>query len=198
MFSQLSLGLLGLIALGAALAILFAGTRVTGLADRIADRSGMGEALTGGLLLGASTSVPGVIVSFTSALDGRASLAFSNGVGGIAAQTAFLAIADLLYRRANLEHASAELANIFQCGLLMLLLTIPLLAHVTPAFTVLAVHPASIGLFAVYVAGVVATSRLKENPMWTPVQTGDTRRDTPARTTRRASRCSVCWSERRA
>ena len=86
---------------------------MTDLADRIADRTGWGEALIGGVLLGAATSFSGTIVSLSSALDGRASLAFSNGVGGIAAQTAFLAIADLLYRRANLEHAAAELANVF-------------------------------------------------------------------------------------
>lgn len=179
MISQLSLDVLIALALGAAVVILLAGTRMTGLADRIADRTGFGEALTGGVLLGASTSFSGAIVSVTAALDGQASLAFSNGVGGIAAQTAFLAMADVLFRRANLEHASADLANIFQCAVLILLLTIPFVAYVAPSFTVFAVHPASIVLFAVYIGGVIATARLSKNPMWTPVRTGDTHCDTP-------------------
>jgi cation:H+ antiporter len=163
----------------AALVILVCGLRMTRLADRIADRTGWGEAVIGGVLLGAATSFSGTIVSLTSALSEDASLAFSNGVGGIAAQTAFLALADILYRRANLEHAAAELANLFQCGLLLLLLSVPLVAFSAPSFTILSVHPASLVLVAAYGIGVVATARLRERPMWQPVDTADTRPDEP-------------------
>jgi cation:H+ antiporter len=178
-FSSFSLVVLLAVGAGAALVILFAGLRMTGLADRIADRTGLGEAVIGGVLLGAATSISGTIVSLTSALDGLPSLAFSNGIGGIAAQTAFLALADALYRRANLEHAAAELANVFQCGMLLLLLSVPFVAYSAPDFTVFGVHPASIVLIVVYAVGVLATSRLQESPMWTPVETGETRNDEP-------------------
>ena len=163
----------------AALVILVGGTRMTGMADRLADRTGLGEALVGGVLLGAATSLSGTLVSLTSALDGRASLAFSNGIGGIAAQTAFLALADLVYRRANLEHAAADLANVFQGTLLMLLLALPLLAWTMPPFAVLAIHPVSVGILAIYVFGVIASHRLRQNPMWTPVDTPETDPDKP-------------------
>jgi len=179
MFADLSLTVLLALAAAAALVILLAGKQMTGLADRIADRTGLGEAIIGGVLLGAATSISGTIVSLTTALDGRASMAFSNGIGGIAAQTAFLAIADIAYRKANLEHAAADLANVFQCGLLLLLLSIPLAAYVTPEIALFAIHPASLILLAAYVAGVIATSRLQENPMWKPVDTAETRGDTP-------------------
>jgi cation:H+ antiporter len=179
MFSSLSTGLLLAVGAAAALVILFAGMRMTGLADRIADRTAFGEAMVGGVLLGAATSVSGTIVSLTTALEGNASLAFSNGVGGIAAQTAFLALGDMIYRRANLEHAAAEVANLFQCGLLLLLLTIPFVAHAGPDFSILDVHPASIALILAYGVGVVATSRLREDPMWEPVDTEETRPDEP-------------------
>lgn len=152
---------------------------MTGVADRIADTTGLGEALIGGVLLGAATSLSGTVVSVTSALDGRASLAFSNGVGGIAAQTAFLALADLLHRRANLEHAAAELANVFQGALLMLLLAIPVLAYAGPDVAWLGIHPASYVLVAVYVVGVIASKRVREDPMWRPVGTQQTEADTP-------------------
>jgi cation:H+ antiporter len=154
MFAALSLPLLVAVGIAAALVILVCGLSMTGLADRIADRTGWGEAVIGGVLLGAATSFSGTIVSLTSALSGDASLAFSNGIGGIAAQTAFLALADMLYRRANLEHAAAELANLFQCGLLLLLLSVPLVAFSAPSFSVWAVHPASLVLVAVYAIGV--------------------------------------------
>lgn len=83
MLDDFSLFALLLIGGGAALVIFLVGLRMTDLADRIADRTGLGEAVVGGVLLGAATSFSGTVVSFTAALDGRASLAFSNGIGGI-------------------------------------------------------------------------------------------------------------------
>lgn len=124
-FDSMPLWVLLALFAGAGGVILVCGIHLTGQADRIADRTGLGEALVGGVLLGAATSLSGTVVSVTAALDGRASLAFSNGVGGIAAQTAFLAIADIVYRRGNLEHVAADVSSLFQCALLMLLLAIP-------------------------------------------------------------------------
>jgi cation:H+ antiporter len=163
----------------ATLVVAVCGTALTGIADRLADRTGLGEALTGGLLLGAATSLSGTVVSISAALDGRASLAFSNAVGGIAAQTAFLALADLVYRRANLEHVAAELANVFQAALLCLMLSLPILAYTGPEVAVLGVHPVSLLLPVVYVLGVRATGRIRDRPMWRSVETPETRRDTP-------------------
>jgi cation:H+ antiporter len=178
-FNDLSLTLLLVTLALAGLTILVCGIRMTGLADRIADRTGLGEALIGGVLLGAATSLSGSVVSVTAALDGRASLAFSNGVGGIAAQTAFLALADILHRRANLEHAAAELANVFQGALLVLLLTIPIIAYAGPDVTIFGVHPGSFILLLVYGVGVVASKRVREDPMWRPVGTSMTEKDSP-------------------
>ncbi len=169
----------------AALVVAGGGVRMTALADRLADRTGLGEALMGGLLLGMSTSLSGTVVSVTSAVDGHASLAFANGVGGIAAQTAFLAIADLTYRRANLEHASADAASLFQAALLVLMMSVPLIAFVTPEVTLLGLHPASVVLVGVYIAGVQTMRRVRETPMWRPTLTRETRHDVPEEETGR-------------
>jgi cation:H+ antiporter len=79
MFSEAPLWLLLAAFTASGLVILVSGLRMTGVADRLADRTGVGEAMIGGVLLGAATSLSGTIVSFTAALDGRVSLAFSNG-----------------------------------------------------------------------------------------------------------------------
>ncbi|WP_341868833.1 sodium:calcium antiporter [Sulfitobacter delicatus] len=179
MFASLSTPILFALGGFAGLIILATGYRMTGLSDQIADRTGWGEALVGAALLGAATSMSGTVVSLTSALDGRASLAFSNGIGGIAAQTAFLAFADMIYRRANLEHAAADLANVFQAGLLLLLLTVPLMAFTAPEVAFWGIHPASVALFVLYAYGLRATARLREEPMWHPVDTSETRTDAP-------------------
>jgi cation:H+ antiporter len=159
--------------------VLTAGLRITGLADRLADRTGLGEAIVGGVLLGAATSVNGIIVSVTAALDGRASLAFSNSVGGIAVQTVFLAVADMFYRKSNLEHAAADLGNLYQGLVLMVLLTLPFLALTTPEVTIWAIHPVSFAIPLLYAAGLVGARRVRDAPMWEPVDTADTKTDQP-------------------
>lgn len=159
--------------------IFFSGMKMTGLADRLADRTGLGEAIIGGVLLGAATSLGGIIVSVTAALDGRASLAFSNSVGGIAAQTLFLAVADMFYRKINLEHAAADLGNVLQGIVLMILLTLPFLALSSPEFTFWSVHPISFVIPLVYAGGLIAQKTVQDHPMWEPVDTRDTKEDEP-------------------
>lgn len=179
MFASLSLAVLIGLVLVAAGIVTVVGIKMSRLADIIADRTGFGEALVGGVLLGAATSLGGVVVTATAAASGDASLAFSNGVGGIAIQTLVLAVADLLHRKANLEHAAAELANVFQGGLLLLLLSLPILAFAGPDLAFWGVHPMSVVLVGVYILGLIATRTVREQPLWRPVQTQKTHEDEP-------------------
>ncbi|GAB4368573.1 MAG: cation transporter [Kiloniellaceae bacterium] len=156
-----------------------AGTVMAHVADRLADRTGFGEAITGGVLLGASTSLSGFITSVSTAAQGFADLALSNAVGGIAVQTAFLAVADITYRRANLEHAAASVTNLTQGALLIALLSIPLLAGQLPAWSILGCHPASFVILIAYVFGVRLASQTHREPLWGPKQTEETRADVP-------------------
>jgi len=156
-----------------------AGTRLSGAGDRLADRTGLGEAFTGAVLLGAATSLPGITASVTAALGGLPTLALSNAIGGIAVQTAFLAIADIAYRRANLEHAAASLPNMMQASLLVILLAIMLTAMQAAPLTLAGVHPVSPFLVLVYVFGMRMVYRTREAPMWQPRRTAQTRIDRP-------------------
>lgn len=168
-----TLGLFGL----SALVIGFAGVAMTKRVDILADRTGLGEAIVGGIVLGAATSLSGVVTSMTAAWNGDANLSFSNAVGGIAAQTAFLCIADLTYRRTNLEHAAASAVNLVQASLLILLLSLPLMAALTHNWSVFHIHPISFVLFGVYWAGQFLSRQTRESPMWRPHETPETRAD---------------------
>ena len=92
----------------------------------------MGEVVAGAVFVGAATSLPGAITSVTTAAAISAELAVGNALGGLTAQTAFIAVADLAYRRANLEHAAASITGLAQgvllVVLLVVLLSIPLIA----------------------------------------------------------------------
>ncbi len=128
----------------AVLVIAFAGTRMAKIADRLADATGLGEAFVGALFLGGSTSLAGIVTSITAAANNHPELAVSNALGGIAAQTVFLGVADIAYRKANLEHAAASAATLMQATVLVTLLAIPLLAMAGPPVEVLGIHPATL------------------------------------------------------
>ncbi len=76
--------------------VIVVGVRLARTADELADRTGMGEALAGALFLGGVTSLPGIVAAATGALEGDAEFALANPVGGVAVQSVWLAIADLV------------------------------------------------------------------------------------------------------
>ncbi|RKN38420.1 sodium:calcium antiporter [Micromonospora endolithica] len=168
--------------LTALVAILFAGSALARTADELADRTGMGEAVAGALLLGAVTSLPGIATTIIGSVRQDAEFALANPIGGIAVQTVWLAIADLLYRRSNIEHAAASLENVLQALVLVALLCLPVVAYATPKLAILWVHPASLLIPVIYLYGLVLLRRLRREPMWFARNTSDTRQDVPANT----------------
>ena len=156
-----------------------AGVRITAVVDELADRTRVGEALAGAVLLGAATSLSGSVLSVTAAFKGNADLALSNALGGIAVQTAFLAVADLFYRRANLEHAAASAANLMQGALLVTLMAVILVGAFSPPVTLFGIHPATPVLLATYAYGLRLIQSTRDQPMWQPARTRETREDTP-------------------
>jgi cation:H+ antiporter len=152
----------------AAIAVISVGIAMTRTADQLADQTGWGEAIIGVLFVGSSTSLPGIVTSVTAAVDGRAELAIGNALGGIAAQTVFLAVADSLYRRANLEYAAASVTNLLQGTVLILLLTLSLLAATGPSLTWWEVHPISFVLLGAYLFGLKLSQETQDTPPWGP------------------------------
>jgi cation:H+ antiporter len=173
--------------------IAVAGIRMTRIADRLADLSGLGEALFGAVLLGGSTSLPGIVTSVWTAWEGHPQLAVSNAIGGIAAQTVFLVVADIAHRDVNLEHAAASVENLVQAALLMTLLAIPLLAMSGPDYTVWQVHPASALLLSAYLFGLNLVSRAKAAPLWRPHRTRDTQMDDDAASPEEPGEAGRLW-----
>ncbi len=154
------------------------GIKMTKTARDLAQRTGLGEALMGAVFIGASTSLSGITTSVSAAASGYAELAVSNGLGGIAAQTAFLALADIAYKRANLEHAAASAENLFMSSFLLTLLAIHAVALSVPSISIFGVHPATIVLVMIYIFGVHLLARTHKTPMWLPRKTKDTSSET--------------------
>ena len=183
-----------LIFIVAAVVIGVFGVLMTHVARSLARQTGMGEALMGAVFIGASTSLSGIIASMTAAASGHAEMAVSNALGGIAAQTVFLAIADMVYRKANLEHAAASAENLMMSAFLLTLLAILLLTFTLPHYSIAAVHPGSIVLIIAYLFGVRLLAKTHKMPMWLPVMTADTRKEEETLTRRRFRMTSPHWN----
>lgn len=164
----------------AAAVIAICGTIMSRVADELADRTGLGEAVVGTLLLAGATSLPDFAATLSAAIDNRPELAMSNVMGSMAVNVALLGIADIVYRKANLEHAAASAANLMQAGLLIAILTIPLIAMALPSVSLWGLHPASPVLVLAYVGGLQLIRRTQASPMWSPRRTAQTVEDTPA------------------
>ncbi|MCW4152961.1 sodium:calcium antiporter [Halomonas sp. 18H] len=179
MLTNLPLGTAITLFLGCTLVIGVAGTKLTRIVDDLADRTGLGEAIAGAVLLGMATSLSGLVLSVSAALDDKPTLAMSNALGGIAVQTLFLTIADLVHRRANLEHAAASIGNLMQGGLLLCLLSLVLVGRFAPEWTLWQVHPITPLLLIAYLYGLRLADRTKDRPMWRPANTRETQPETP-------------------
>jgi len=163
------------------LIIAIAGTKLTRTADQLADLTGWGEALFGAIFLGGTTSLPGIVTSVVAAYNGHPQLAISNAIGGIAAQTLFLSIADISYKKTNLEHAAASFANLMQGILLIGLLAFVLIGMSGPDITLFHIHPFSFLMVLLYILASRLISKAKDRPMWSPRITLATVQDIPDR-----------------
>ncbi|GAA2254094.1 cation transporter [Streptomyces ruber] len=169
--------------------------RLATLGDTLADRTGWGEALFGAVFFGLVTSLSGIVMTAVTAAGDQPGLAYSNAVGGIAAQTLALAVADGFHRKVNLEHAAASVQNMMFGCLLIVLLGIALMATFSPDVTVLGVHPASLVLVGLYAGGLRLIRAQSSTPMWEAVETTETLPDVPDEEQAAGRSTAALWAE---
>jgi len=109
-----------------AAAVWIAGTRLAMYADVIADKTGLGHALIGMLLLGGITSLPEIVVSMTASISGNPALAVNNLLGSTAFQGVMIAVGDFALRKRALTAVvgtpTVLLQGVFCCLLLCLVI----------------------------------------------------------------------------
>lgn len=182
-FDSYSLGFNTVIFGFSAVLIWIAGTFLERYADAISDRTGLGQAFTGVLLLSTATSLPEVATTITAVvLLNNPTLAVYNLLGSVALQTAILAIADRVKPRSGaMTYFRPRFVLLIQgVGLLMLLqLTVAgITAHGLP--TVFSISAWTIVLFLVYLGTLYLTYRYRGQPRWTPTKRDDMPKERPS------------------
>lgn len=100
----------------------YAGSRLAGLVDEIADRSGIGQAFAGMLLLGGITSLPEVATAGTASATGNPLLSINNLLGTSSINILLLAIGDIIYGKGPLTSKTDRPAALMQGVLGMMLM----------------------------------------------------------------------------
>lgn len=154
----------------AASGVWFSGAKLSGYVDVIAERTGMGKAFAGALLLGGATSLPELATTITAALSGAAELAGNNLLGGVIMQIAVLATIDAcLLRGKALTFFSPKAALLMQGVFLVFLLGFSVVAISCGELLVVAgVGAWPILMAATYVAGLWVLYRYEGQARWEP------------------------------
>lgn len=162
---------INLIAFAAAAAVVwFAGTKLSGYVDEFADRTGMGKAFAGVLLLGTATSLPELATTITASYSGAAKMAGTNLLGGVVMQIAVLAAIDAFVLRGKPLTLFSPKPSLLMIGVMLILLS-ALAAAAVAAGEIVSVM--GIGLWplllaAAYVASLWVIYRYEGNPRWEP------------------------------
>jgi cation:H+ antiporter len=135
-------------------AVFAVGPRLARVVEVLADRLGIGQVLVGAVLLGVVTSLPGLVLTVTAAARGDAELAVANALGGVAAQTFFIAIADIVYRTGTLSSGVPTRQVSFQSAFLLVMLSLIVLALGSPDTEWVGVHPITPVIVIAYLVGL--------------------------------------------
>jgi cation:H+ antiporter len=139
----------------------------------VAERTGLGKAFVGVVILGIATSLPEIATTATASAVGNAQLAGNNLFGGIAMQVAVLAAVDAFaLRRGSLTYVTPQSVLLMQGVLLVLLIGVAAAGVAAGEL----VYLFNVGLWPtllalLYLAALYVMYRYEGSPRWEPAGT---------------------------
>ena len=156
----------GLVFCVGAVVVWIAGTHLSRGAEAVAERTGLGHAFIGALLLGGATSLPEIAATSSAAFLGNAPIAVNNVFGGIAMQVAILVIADAFYGRRALSAGARESSVLIEGVLLVLVLTVAATAISIGDRPLFGIGVWSAVVFVLVVGSLYLVKRYEAEPEW--------------------------------
>jgi cation:H+ antiporter len=154
-----SLPVLAIIFGVSAIAVWFAGARLSTSTDALADRFRLGEALGGVIFLAVATNLPEIAITSTAAISGHLELAIGNILGGIGIQTVVLVALDAA-QPSPLTSRTTSLRPLLTAGLVVAVLAVTVMGTALPRSLIFArVTPEDIAVAAVWLAGLLLIKR---------------------------------------
>lgn len=150
----------------------FAGTRLAGCADAIAEKTGIGREFLGVLLLGGVTSSPELAVATTAALSGVPALSVNDLLGSAAFNVVIIAVADAALGRDAITSVLGSPGVLLQGVLGIILLALVVAASTAGDIAILGIGAWVWLMLACYLASVWLISRSKGLQAWIPAGQG--------------------------
>ncbi len=173
-FSSMSiLLLLGIFAVAAGL-VWISGTKLSGVADKLAEKTGLGRAFIGVLLLGGITSLPEAVTTIATSLKGNAGMAVSNILGGVSMQVTILAVVDFFKRKYPLSSRSTSLNVLLQGIALILMLALTVIFIPVPDLSIGHFGLQSVVLLLLFTGSLYLTHKYT-GIVWLSYQTDNTK-----------------------
>lgn len=169
----LSLPLLGGLFVAAAVAVWLAGSRLAGYVDALTDKTPLGQAFMGMLLLGGITSLPELAAVSTSAVTGNAPLAINNLLGTASINLVLLAAADFHFGRGALTAVAARPATLMQGVLSMILATLVALIATVGDVGMFGIGAGSMVIACAALGALWLSSDFEHQHVWEAVGDGD-------------------------
>lgn len=152
-----------------AVVVWFSGARLAYLADTLADRYKLAKSLVGLLLLSLATSLPEVATTLFAAIQQARELVLNNLFGGIALQTAILAMSDF-WARGPITNYPRKANHALEATLLVFLLGLALVViNLGETAVVAGVGLGSMIVAAGYVGAIWLLRRYDSSSDWVPV-----------------------------
>ena len=149
-----------------AIAVWFAGTRLSSSTDVLADRYHLGEALGGVILLAVATNLPEIAITSTAAISGHLELAIGNILGGIGIQTVVLVALDVA-QPSPLTSRTTSLRPLLTAGLVVAVLAMTVMGTALPRSLIFArLTPEDIAVAAVWLVGLLLIKRAGAGLPW--------------------------------
>lgn len=172
-FDNFSLWVNITIFVAAAVCVWLAGTRLERAVEFISEKTGIGSAFGGFVLLAAATSLPELATTITGGIIGNAALLTNNLLGGVMMQTAVLAVADGALRRGALTACSPSFELLLGGVSLVMLLGVTLVVmtmgdHVSIG----GVGVGTAAILSVHLTLMYLNYRSRAHPRWKPTADG--------------------------
>lgn len=167
--SGLASPLLLVIFLACAGVIWGAGVILSDSTDVLCRRLRLGEALGGVILLAVATNLPEVAITTSAALAQQVDIAVGNILGGIAIQTAVLAVLDAagVRPRRPLTHLAASLTLLLEAALVVAMLLVVVMSTQLPESVIVArLTPGAVLIALFWVAGLLLVRRARRGLPW--------------------------------
>lgn len=146
-----------------------AGVILSDSTDVLGRRLRLGEALAGVILLAVATNLPEIAITTSAALADRVDVAVGNILGGIAIQTAVLALLDAagVRPRRPLTHLAASLTLLLEAALVVALLLVVVMSTQLPESVILArLTPGEVLIALFWVGGLLLVRRARRGLAW--------------------------------